>query len=337
MTMRADNTKEYIEQFINYIRLELNRSRHTEEAYERDLNQFAERLKESGADYNITEATMRDIRAWLGELAYEGNSPATLRRKTQSLRAFYKFLIRRSVRKDNPAVDIILAKIPRRLPTFVRESEINKVLDEDLSSYNEEYDTGDCISSDDDALRQRYVEAQDHLALNMLYSLGLRQAELLSIYDSDINMSAREVKVTGKRNKQRILPIPESLLDEIRSWQLLRDTYRGTEAKDSPLFPGKNGVMGKTTLYTLVHNRLAETATAKKSPHVLRHSFATTMLNNGAALDSVREMLGHASLETTQIYTHLNFSQLKRDYEKAHPRSKGGLRARQNEDIQNED
>lgn len=337
MTMGADKTTDYIGQFIIYTRLELNRSRHTVEAYERDLNQFAERLKERDADYNIAEVSMRDIRAWLGELAYEGNAPATLRRKTQSLRAFYKFLIRRKVRKDNPAVDIILAKIPRPLPTFVRESEINKVLDEDLSSYNEGNAGDDCISLDDDALRQRYVEARDHLALNMLYSLGLRQAELLSIYDSDINMSAREVKVKGKRNKQRVLPIPESLLDEIRAWQHLRDTYRGDGTKDSPLFPGKNGVMGKTTLYTLVHNRLADTASAKKSPHVLRHSFATTMLNNGASLDSVREMLGHASLETTQIYTHLNFAQLKRDYEKAHPRSKGGLKGCQNEDSQKED
>lgn len=314
--------------FISHISLELNRSRLTAEAYERDLRQFARWFggNAEGADgFDADKVKMRDIRAWLSEMASAGDTAATLRRKTQSLRAFFKFLMKRGLRKDNPAADIILAKLPRHLPTFIRESEMDVVLDEDFPALSDSA-VIDPIRLDEEKLKELYMESRDHLIVNLLYSSGIRQAELLALSDNDINFSTREVKVTGKRNKQRILPLPEPLIKEITAWQKIRDTYYADIDADRPLFPGQNGRMGKSSLYKIVNTRLAATASSRKSPHVLRHSFATAMLNDGAPLDAVREMLGHASLETTQLYTHLDFSQLRRDYKNAHPRAKKGIR-----------
>jgi len=165
---------------------------------------------------------------------------------------------------------------------------------------------------------------RDHLILNLLYSTGLRQAELLTLRDCDISFSAAEAKVTGKRNKQRIVPLPPQLLDEIAEWQKERDARHPGLAYPAPLFPGNKVSLSKMQLYRIVKDALAGTTSAARSPHVLRHTFATSMLNHGANLDTVKEMLGHASLTTTEIYTHLTFDQLRKNYDNAHPRAREG-------------
>lgn len=283
-------------EFENYLLLELNRSRHTVEAYSRDLTQFAQWL--SGG---VENATTADIRAWLGSLA-PGESPLTLRRKAQSLRAYYRWLLKRGEISHNPAADLILAKAPKRLPEFVKEQEIEEIVNS--------YDHSD------------FTSHRAHIVMLILYSTGLRQEELRTLTDADIDFSLREAKVTGKRAKQRVVPLPPELLEEIACWQKARDAKYPDLESPKPLICGRSGAISKKALYNIVNSSLASTSAMKKSPHVLRHTFATSMLNGGAALDSVKEFLGHSSLSTTQIYTHLSFNELKKSYSAAHPRAK---------------
>ncbi len=288
-----------LREFEDYMRLELNRSRLTVEAYSRDISQFAAWL--GGETFDPASATTADIRAWLGSMARE-DSPVTLRRKAQSLRAFYRWLLRRGSITFNPAADIILAKAPKRLPEFVKEQEIEAIVKNgDISDFRSH---------------------RAHIAILMLYSTGLRQEELRTLTDADIDFSLREAKVTGKRSKQRVVPLPPELLDEIAEWQKVRDARYPSLPAPRPLLAGTNGAISKKTLYDIVRNALSGSSAMRKSPHVLRHTFATSMLNDGASLDAVKEFLGHSSLATTQIYTHLSFNELKKSYAASHPRAK---------------
>lgn len=291
-----------IERFSEYLRLELNRSPHTIEAYRRDILQFAAWLgADSAASFRPDTASTADMRAWLASIA-RSESPLTLRRKAQSLRAFYHWLLKRGAVSHNPAADLTLAKAPKRLPEFVKEQEI-----EDLVTVPRPTD---------------FRSHRAYIILLILYSTGIRQDELLKLTDADVDFSLKEAKVTGKRSKQRVIPLPTALIDEIKAWQTVRDTEYPELADPKPLIAGPAGHLSKSALYKIVREQLSGTSSAKKSPHVLRHTFATTMLNNGASLDSVKEFLGHSSLSTTQIYTHLSFNELKKSYTKAHPRAK---------------
>lgn len=294
------------QEFISYLSYELNRSANTVEAYLRDIRQFEEWVTaKKPENFDPTSVTTSDIRAWLGSIAGK-ESPTTLRRKTQSLRAFFRWMLKRGTIRNNPAADVILAKKGKHLPEFVRESEMESLMEK---------------SNDPESASSDLKSFRNHLILSILYSTGIRQAELLGLKDSDISFSAGEAKVTGKRNKQRIIPLPEPLLKEIRQWQEMRNDHYPHLPRPVPLFPGERGTLSKMQLYRIVHDALEATSSAKRSPHVLRHTFATSMLNHGANLDTVKEMLGHASLTTTEIYTHLTFEQLKKNYDNAHPRS----------------
>lgn len=276
------------------------------EAYCRDIDQFVEWLSPgSGWElFNPRSVTTADIRAWLTSIA-GADSPLTLRRKTQSLRAFFRYLLKQGKIRTNPAADVTLAKAPKHLPEFVKEKEIEEVINR--------YDPAD------------FRSARAHIVMLLLYSTGIRREELRTITDNDIDFSLREVKVLGKRSKERVIPLPAELLAEIRQWQTLRDSTYPDLPSPKPLIAGASGAISRDTLYGIVHEALSATSAVKKSPHVLRHTFATTMLNNGASIDSVKEFLGHASLSTTQIYTHLSFAELKKAYNTAHPRSKGSV------------
>lgn len=289
-----------IESFLSYIEVEQRCSPHTLDAYGRDIRQFVDWLCD-GRRFEPTSVTLQDIRAWLSSLASQGLAPASLRRKTQSLRAFYKWGIIHGIFSSNPAKGVILAKKRKQLPNFVKENEMEEILKPTAATF-EEYRT--------------------YIVLTILYSLGLRQAELLALTDRDISFSSREIKVTGKRNKQRVIPIPAQLADEILRWQELRDARYPDLEMPRPLIAGPHGPISKTTLYLIVRDGLAGASTGRKSPHTLRHSFATAMINNGADLDAVRELLGHASLATTQIYTHLSFREMLDSYRTSHPRAK---------------
>lgn len=283
---------------------ELRCSRHTVESYGRDLRQFADWLCGGGKqDFSPTSVTTPDIRAWLAALSSRGISPVSIRRKTQALRAFFKWGMKTGRFTHNPAADITLAKKKKKLPEFIRCDELEQTLAQ----------TGDGES---------FNARRGAIVIEILYSLGLRQAELLTLLDRDINFHSGEVRVTGKRDKQRIIPLPAALSERIKEWQTLRDSRYPGLTEPKPLIAGPHGALSKRQLYSIVRDALKSTSSDRKSPHTLRHSFATAMLNNGADLDCVREMLGHASLSTTQIYTHLSISELMSNYRSGHPRNK---------------
>lgn len=292
-----------IEEFKKYLRLEVNRSPHTVDAYLRDINQFAAWL---GTNFDTMvrpgSVASNDIRDWLGHIASQGAGPATLRRKVQSLRALFRWAMRAGKINGNPAQDVTLAKLPKHLPDIVKVPELEQLLD---------FDPG-----------QDYIAARAHLVINMLYSLGLRQAELLALTDADLHTTAKgyEIRVTGKGYKQRILPVPDTLVEEIQKVREMRDQRYPEQATPRHIIAGPHGAVSQHIVYDIVHTALSGTSASRRSPHILRHSFATALLANGANLDAVRELLGHASLSTTQIYTHLSPAELLQAYNHAHPR-----------------
>lgn len=294
------------ELFVSYMRYELNRSPLTVDAYQRDLRQFFDFLaSDDTRDIYLQTVTAADIRAWLGKLGRNGATAASLRRKTQSLRAFFHFLCKREIIKANPASEIILAKLPKPLPHFIREQEMESLLDNDINDINGNADP------------HRQLE---HLLLHLLYATGIRRAEAISLTDADISLTRREIRVFGKRRKERVIPIADQLVDEIRRWQQARDAAWPDLVKPAPLLTIGHDRISEATVGRIISRALAATTTDRKSPHTLRHTFATAMLNGGADLDSVRQMLGHASGATTQIYTHLTIGDLKREYSMSHPR-----------------
>lgn len=307
-----------ISEFSDYLRTELRGSELTAEAYTRDLLQFMSYcVRECGEDcgkenfaFDPKEVTPRDVRSWIGSLAEDGEAPSTLRRKLQSLRAFYAYGMKTGKFNANPAADITLPKKKRRLPNFIKDREVEEVLESHDGTFESE---------------------RRHITVELLYTLGLRRAELLALTDSDIHSDT--IRVTGKRAKTRILPLPEKLAQEIARWQKIRDDRYPALPSPRHIISGPHGEVSASTLHKIVSEALSGTSAGRKSPHTLRHTFATTMINNGADLDAVREMLGHESLSTTQIYTHLSINELMAGYAKAHPRSSSReLKGNQNKD-----
>lgn len=289
-----------LQKFLDYLRYELNRSPLTVEAYGKDISQFQEWLSPGSPDkVDFTSVTAGDVRAWMASLAKTGDIPRTLRRKIISLRSLFRWMIKSGIIKSSPLRDVPLPKIPKPLPDLVKPSEIEEAIKN--------------IEEQEELLKVLIVE--------MLYSLGIRRAELIGINDPDISFSKGEIKVTGKRSKQRVIPVPQKLLGKIKEWQEFRDKTEGKMEEESPLFIVKGKRISPNQVYRIVNQALATSTARKKSPHALRHSFASGMLNGGAEIDSVREFLGHASLATTQIYTHISLSEIKKAYSSAHPRS----------------
>lgn len=293
-----------VKSFLDYLRYELYRSEHTIEAYRRDLEQFSKFYRaNSTEEFSPAEVTATQIRRWLAALADKGEAPASLRRKTQSLRAFFKFLCRRNLIDQNPAAEIILAKLPKPLPDFVRDADMERMLTD--------------IPMDADLLTRR-----DHLILHLLYTTGLRRSEILQLTDDSVDTSNGRIRVLGKGRKERIVPIAPELAHEITEWQTVRDNEFPDLSSPRPIIATRHGHMSVTNFEVIVKRLLRNENAGRKSPHTLRHTFATSMLNGGADLNSVRAMLGHSSLATTQIYTHLQTSDIQRAYSAAHPRAK---------------
>lgn len=298
-----------VNDFTSYLRYELNRSPLTVEAYERDLLQFVDWVTGSKPDsFQPGDITLNDIRAWLAALAREEVTPRTLRRKAQSIRAFFRFLLKKGIVEVNPSTRLSLPKLPKLLPDVVRTEEVEDILDK-----------GDHILKENPEAEEI---RRDELIIELLYTLGIRRAELMALSDNDISHSSGEIKITGKRNKQRIVPAPERLLNKIKEWQELRDSLWPDLPSPTPLIVVKGKRIAPWQIYRSVKNSLASSTARKKSPHALRHSFASAMLNEGADINSVKEFLGHTSLSTTQIYTHISFAEMKKAYSSAHPRMK---------------
>lgn len=296
----------YIDEYMTYVRCELALSAHTVTAYKRDLCQWRDFVTagRNPEEFNPTDVTPSDIRLYISHLSKKGLNARSVRRKTSALRNFFNFLIKRHGLKHNPASEIALMKIPQELPCYIPQNETERIFDSD-------YD------------RSNFKEVRNRLILLMLYSTGMRCQELVNLTDGDINFSRGELKVLGKRNKERVIPFGRELGEAIREYLQVRTETIGSESAGS-FFIRENGKpVYPDLVYKTVHNTLvSEGAHATRlSPHVLRHSFATDMLNNGADLNAVQKLLGHASLATTQIYTHISYRELKHNYQLAHPRA----------------
>ncbi|MBD5222168.1 MAG: tyrosine-type recombinase/integrase [Bacteroidales bacterium] len=302
--------KEYLIEFEDYMRFECHYSDLTIQAYIKDCQSFKAFLSQKGdcdGDLDWLSIKRSDVRAFIKRLMTMNRAATSVRRHIQSLRAFFKFLMKRGLLKSNPASDVSLPKKNKPLPKVVRPEEMESVLDESL------VDTTNLES------------VRDHLIINLFYSLGLRRNEIVVMNEEDVNLGGGRLKVNGKRQRQRVLPLPPPLADELRSYLRLLAAEIPERTPDftgaHPLFLNRNRRITEGVVHRIVKRALEGTTSEKRSPHVLRHSFATAMLNNGADLNSVKEMLGHASLATTQIYTHLTTSDLMSAYRNAHPRS----------------
>ena len=296
-----------LSRFASYLRYELNRAPLTVEAYLRDISQFSDWLgshnqMQENIDFSLV--TAGDVRSWLASLSRNAESPRTVRRKAQSLRALFRWMLKEKIISSSPMRDIPLPKLSKPLPDFIKPQEIE-----------------DAIASEMPQDNDNPIQIRDNLIVEVLYALGIRRAELVAIDDADVSFTKAEIKVTGKRSKQRVVPVPLVLLNKIKHWQTLRNRFLEAPSSETPLFIHKGQRIKTHKVYEIVKKALEGTSARKKSPHALRHSFASAMLNSGADLDSVREFLGHASLATTQIYTHISLKEIKKIYSDSHPRS----------------
>ena len=291
-----------IDQFLNYLRYERNRSPRTVQLYEENLHDFETYLRELDDCLTLQTADTDVVRGWVERQMDKGLKATTVNLGLSAVRTFYRYALARKLVERDPARAGKGPKKAKPLPQFVRESEMDELLDERLSTDN-------------------FNDVRARTIIMLFYETGVRLAELIGIDDVDLDLSTMQLKVTGKRNKQRIIPIGDELAEALRGYMGMRDAE---VQKQSPalFLTNKGERIGRAQVQRLVREKLAEVTTLKKrSPHVLRHSFATAMLNNGAGLESVKKLLGHESLDTTEIYTHTTFEQLKRVYNEAHPRA----------------
>ena len=297
----------WIEDFIDYLQYERNYSRKTTEEYKADLEAFERFYEAIDSDLNWAEMPADIVRQWVVEMMDKGNAATSVRRRLSSLRSFYKFLLRRGLVSKDPVHNMPGPKVEKKLPAFVRETEMDRLFD------------GDFFSDD-------YQGFRDRMILLTFYSTGIRLSELVGLNDKDVDLDQMQLKVTGKRNKQRIIPYGDEFGDSLRQYLEERDAFaqqKGSEDTSLFLDEQRGQRMTPAKVRGIVKKYLSMVTTQQRnSPHVLRHTFATAMLNHKADLQSVKELLGHESLSTTEIYTHTTFEQLKEMYNQAHPRAK---------------
>lgn len=290
------------ESFISYLKYEKRYSQLTAVAYKKDLDQFEEFFVKTIGDFNVEEINDKIARLWVIDLMDGGLTARTVNKKISALKSFYKYLLRLEVVKENNLVNVIVPKVRKKLPQFVEEKNLNHLLDDGF------------FGRDFEALR-------DKLIVSLFYGSGIRLAELMRLRDADVNQPESLLKVLGKRNKERIIPYPRSLNELINQYKSERNQL--FEGCTSNLFVTSTGKpVYEKLIYRVVNKYLALVTTIdQKSPHVLRHTFATHMLNRGADLNAVKEMLGHSNLSATQIYTHTSLEKIRKVYRQAHPRS----------------
>ena len=299
----------WIKIFVDYLRFERNLSKKTIEAYQADLEAFKQFYENLNSEISWKTVDSDIIRDWEVNMMNNGNTASSVNRRLSALRSFYRFLLKRKMVTIDPAHNLRGPKKEKSLPYYIRESEMNKLLD------------GDQYFSDD------FEGCRDKMIMLMFYSTGVRLSELVGLNLADVDLDQMQVKVTGKRNKQRIIPYGDEMGDAIRAYLDRRLSFLVEKSREEEkaffvdtrsgnrILPGRVQGLVKKYLSLVTTQR-------KRSPHVLRHSFATSMLNHHADLQSVKELLGHESLSTTEIYTHTSFEELKEMYKQAHPRAK---------------
>ncbi|MCQ2973843.1 MAG: tyrosine-type recombinase/integrase [Bacteroidales bacterium] len=285
-----------LQEFSDYLEYERRYSPHTIKGYITDLEILGNYLQQQTPPTGLITVGVRQIRHWLVELKTQGIESTSINRKISAMRCFYKYLIKKEIIKISPVSKLENLKTPRRLPEFVPDTAMNQLLD------NEEL-----FQNDKNGERNRMI-------LELFYNTGIRSSELINIKCRDIDFINCTLTVKGKGNKTRIVPMSETLCSRLRKFVSISDAPLFKLSNGEPLYP--------RLVYKIVHQYLEQTQTvSKNSPHTLRHSFATGMLNNGADLNAIKELLGHANLSATQIYTHVTYDKLKQVYKQAHPRA----------------
>jgi len=290
------------ELFLNHLKYERRYSQNTLTAYENDLDQFVLFGKKLVEDFCVEEVDYHLIRQWIVSLMDNGISAKSVNRKISTLKTFFKFLMREGVIEKNPTDKVAIPKMGKKLPVFVQEKEMNRLLD------------GRFFTEDFEGRRDKAV-------VSLFYGTGIRLSELVGIRFPDLNLIEKMVKVNGKRDKQRLVPFPLEISGVLKDYINLRNEL--FPAAENFLFlTGTGEPVYNKLIYRIVKRQLSLVTTVeKKSPHILRHSYATHLLNRGADLNAIKELLGHANLAATQIYTHTTFEQLKKVYKQAHPRA----------------
>ncbi len=290
-----------VNEFIAYLETEKRYARNTLISYKNDLDQFHAFCRENGSE--DMDLYFKTIRGWVVDLMEKDYSPRSVHRKLSSLRSYCKYLIRLGELETNPVENVLKPKINKRVPSFVDEKSINSLLDE--------YDFGD-----------DFPGIRNKLVINLLYQTGMRRSELIGITMDSIDFHQQSIKVLGKRDKERIIPMGKELVGDIEAYINIRQEEFPETKERIFLLTDHGKAVYPQYVYRIVNRYLGFITTLeKKSPHLLRHTFATHMLNKGADLNSIKELLGHASLSATQVYTHNTFEKLKSIYKQAHPRA----------------
>lgn len=290
----------YINKFLSYLKFEKRYSEHTLFSYENDLKQFSTYLNEIQS--SLEQVHNKDIRRWMMQLN-KSFQPATVNRKISSVKSYFKFLVKQRIIEYSPAQNLPIVKKPSRTPHFVEQKEINNLLD----TLPEVTD---------------FISARNNLIIELLYATGMRRMELINLKDSDIDFISKNIKVLGKGKKERKIPLNEFVLQKIKYYIHERNIHFEQSEFENLLLNTKGKKMAPKSVYTIINKLLQQCWSSEvKSPHVLRHTFATHLLNKGADLNAIKELLGHSSLVATQVYTHNSIDRLKEVYKQAHPKS----------------
>ena len=291
-----------IDSFLKYLEFEKRLSQHTLLAYQTDLQQFSDFLIESYSEHQPATADFGLIRSWIISLVDTGVEPRSINRKIACLRSFYKFLLRQAHISKDPMLKIRVLKTKKKLPTFVKEGEMNELLNQP-------------------PMNGSFEAVRDKLMIELFYATGIRLSELISLKENQIDLRTQTLKVTGKRNKERVVPFPKSIVPMLKDY--ITAKRRDVEMSDHGYFfvTDKGLPCYPMLVYRTIKTQLKQTTSEKQSPHVIRHTYATHLLNKGAEINAVKDLLGHSSLAATQVYTHNSLEKLKKVFDQAHPKA----------------
>lgn len=291
----------FLEQFFKYLTYEKRYSKYTLIAYRNDIAQFQQYL--ATQESAILLANHQTIRSWMVLLMEENLDPRSINRKISTLRSLYKFLIKEGAVQENPVLKIQTPKTAKKLPNFIPEEKLTNLLDQDVFGHD-------------------FAGMRDKLVIELLFGTGIRLSELIGLKTTDIHLIEKTIKVLGKRNKERIIPINQTLISLIESYIVEKNIQPSSNISNHLIVTNTGAQAYPKLVYRIVQKYLTMISTQdKKSPHVLRHSFATSLLNNGADINAIKDLLGHANLSATQVYTHNSIERLKSIYKQAHPKA----------------